>query len=236
VLPEATNGDDALRGVNERWYNEKVIGRRATIAVLAATTVTLAACSGAASISTTGIPSTTVPPKTSTVASTSSSTTSTTLASGVPAVCLISQLRVVRSGFVEAAGSVAQVIAFINVSKTTCALTGYPKVLALESKGAFVGHAGDELQGMLGGLHDGATTPPTVTLKPGQTATATVEGMDHPVRTTLSCPYYFSFLVTPPSETHSIRVLVPGLLRHGFPGCFGILVTPVVPGRTGWLN
>jgi hypothetical protein len=128
------------------------------------------------------------------------------------------------------------VIGFVNVSKTTCTLTGYPEVVALDVLGKRVGHARQELSGMLGGLQNGAKTPPTVTLRPGQPASATVEGSDNPVGTARSCPWYPFLLVNPPDETHSVKVGVPGIWGHGFPDCTAIRVDPVVPGRTGQLS
>lgn len=144
---------------------------------------------------------------------------------------------VLRSGD-AAAGSVGQVIGFINVSKIACTLTGYPGVAGLDAQGRQVIQAQRQLMGMLGGLANGATTPPTVTLHPGQSASAMVEGTDNPVGTATSCTYYSSLLVTPPNLTRPMKVTetLSGSTVPGFPGCSGIRVDPVVPGATGRLG
>ena len=137
-----------------------------------------------------------------------------------------------------AAGSTGQVIGFVNVSKVACTLTGYPGVAGLDAQGRQVIQAQRQLMGMLGGLANLATTPPTLTLRPGQSASAMVEGTDNPVGTATSCTYYPSLLVTPPDLTRSMKVTqtLPGSSIPGFPGCSGIRVDPVVPGITGRLG
>ena len=152
--------------------------------------------------------------------------------------CLPGQLAVTVLGNGAAAGSVGQVIGFINVSKVACTLTGYPGVAGLDAQGRQVTQAQRQLMGMVGGLANGATKPPTVTLAPGQSASAMVEGSDNPVGTATSCTYYPSLLVTPPNLTQPTKVTIAlsGSTIAGFPGCSGIRVDPVVPGHTGRLN
>jgi hypothetical protein len=137
-----------------------------------------------------------------------------------------------------AAGSSGQVIGFVNVSSVTCTLTGYPGVAGLDAQGRQVIQAQRQLVGMLGGLANGSTTLPTVTLRPGQSASAMVEGTDNPVGTATSCIYYPSLLVTPPNLTRPIKVneTLWGSTAPGFSGCSGIRVDPVVPGPTGRLG
>ena len=143
---------------------------------------------------------------------------------------------VLRGG--AAAGSIGQVIGFVNVSKVACTLTGYPGVAGLDARGRQVIQAQRQLMGMLGGLANGATAPPTVILRPGQSASAMVEGSDNPVGTATSCTYYPSLLVTPPNLTRPMKVTetLSGSTVPGFPGCSGIRVDPVVPGPTGRLG
>ena len=128
-----------------------------------------------------------------------------------------------------------QVILFTNQSQSTCSLSGYPGVAGLDAQGNQVVQAERTLSGYLGGLQNGATTPPTVTLAPGQTASVTVEGTDNPIGSATSCPYYPALLVTPPNLTESVRVNVSGFGTNppGFPGCSQIEVHPVVPGSSG---
>ena len=152
--------------------------------------------------------------------------------------CQNGQLAVTVLGNGAAAGSVGQVIGFINVSKVACTLTGYPGVAGLDAQGRQVTQAQRQLMGMVGGLANGATTPPAVTLAPRQSASAMVEGSDNPVGTATSCTYYPSLLVTPPNLTQSTKVTIAlsGSTIAGFPGCSSLGVDPVVPGRTGRLN
>jgi hypothetical protein len=170
------------------------------------------------------------------VPATTTSTTRTTAVAAAP--CRNGQLAVTPSPGGAAAGNVSQVIQFVNLSRSTCNLTGYPGVAALDGAGAQVAQAGRELSGMLGGLESGAQAPPTVTLAPGAMASATVEGTDNPIGAATSCIYYPWFLVTPPSLTQSVRVVVDlsGSQTPGFPGCSAIRVDPVVPGGTGRLS
>jgi len=153
-------------------------------------------------------------------------------------MCKNGQIAVTVRDAGAAAGSTGQVIGFVNVSKVACTLTGYPGVAGLDAQGRQVIQAQQQLMGMLGGLANGATTPPTVTLRPGQSASAMVEGTDNPVGTATSCTYYPSLLVTPPGLTRPKKVTetLPGSSIPGFPGCSGIRVDPVVPGPTGRLG
>jgi hypothetical protein len=169
------------------------------------------------------VPSTTVPP--------------TTVVPQSP--CQISQLRISPGASDVGLGNVGQPILFTNVSQTTCTMSGYPGVAALDSQGNQVAQAKRELIGYLGGLQNNASSVPVVTLASGQSASAEVEGTDNPVGTATSCTNYASLLVTPPGETHSVTIsagVVQGSHIPGFPGCSPISVNPMVPGPTGRLN
>jgi hypothetical protein len=82
----------------------------------------------------------------------------------------------------------------------------------------------------MGGLPPDNQTPPIVDLAPGETASALLEGTNNPTGTATSCPIYSAILVTPPGETHSVRV---GISMRG---CTGLEIHPVVPGSTGRVN
>jgi len=84
----------------------------------------------------------------------------------------------------------------------------------------------------MGGLVPGVTALPVVSLTPGQTASAVVEGTDNPLGPQ-PCPHYPALLVTPPNLTEQVQVQVSDLGSQGFPGCSGIEVHPVVPGSGG---
>jgi hypothetical protein len=104
-----------------------------------------------------------------------------------------------------------QVIVFTNSSQASCTLSGYPGVAGLNVRGVQVVQALRTPSGHLGGLSNSAATVLHVSLAPGQTASATVEGTDNPVGTATSCPYYPNLLVTPPDLTVSVQVQVAGL-------------------------
>jgi hypothetical protein len=89
--------------------------------------------------------------------------------------------------------------------------------------------------GYMGGINPGTSTPPEVTLDPGQTGSAIVEGLDNPPSRETSCTYYPYLLVTPPNLTNSVRISLTALSTNivGFPGCGLVQVHPIVPGTTG---
>jgi hypothetical protein len=122
------------------------------------------------------------------------------------------------------------VLVFTNESQATCSLSGYPGVAGLDAQGVQVVQAQRTLNGYLGGLPPGTTAPPTVSLAPGQTASAVVEGTDMPLGSATSCPSYPALLVTPPDLTDSVH------LEAALPGCSPIQVHPVVPGSSGSAN
>lgn len=211
------------------------------VGMIVATGASLAACSG---------PNTTAP--TTEITSPSSSTTqvakSTTSTSSTTKVapststsvvtqspCRVGQLRIQAGGGGGAAGNAGQAIVFTNVSQTTCTMDGYPGVAALNAQGNQVTQAVRHGTGMMGGLPSDSSPLPLVTLAPGQAASAEIEGTDVPPGNATTCVGYPSFLITPPSETHSVRVAVPMANGSygGFPGCYPISVNPVVPGTTG---
>ena len=103
-------------------------------------------------------------------------------------------------------------------------MRAYPGVAAIDDSGAQLAQADRTLNGMLSGLPDGAPLP-TVTLDPGQLASAGVDGTDS---SDDPCPQPAGFLVTPPNSRTSVPVRgeVPPL-------CNGLAVHPVVPGDLG---
>lgn len=192
----------------------------------------LAACGGSSSSP--------LPSSTSTVSTSSprpSPIESSTTVAVAQTVCHLGQLRIAAGPSGAASGAAKQTILFTNVGRTTCSMTGYPGVAALNARGDQIAQAQRQLNGMLGGVYLG-TTPPMVTLQPGQVASAEIEGVDHPLGSATSCPIYPAFLVTPPDETHSVTITagVAGGDSPGFFGCVRISVNPVVPGPTGSLS
>lgn len=166
------------------------------------------------------------------------SSTDTTTATAAATPCHNDQIAVADGGGGAGLGHEDQVLLFKNETSTPCSLTGYPGVAGLDSDGQQVVQAQRTLSGYLGGLWNNALAPPTVSLQPGQTGSAIVEGTDVNVGTEV-CPYYSKLLVTPPGLTESTPVTVRGLGSppyQGLPGCSPIEVHPVVPGSTGILQ
>ncbi len=207
-----------------------------TVGVLIGIGLSVTACSHpSSSPASSSVPPTTHP--VTTVPSTSTpSTPASTLAPAPAPRCLTGQLRIQPGRSGAAAGSIGQAILFTNVDGTTCSLSGYPGVAALDAGGNQVVQARRSLNGMLGGV-DVGTAAPDVDLGPGQVASAEIEGGDNPTLPATSCPVYPAFLVTPPDDTHSVRISagVAGANSPGFQGCGTISVNPVVPGSTGGL-
>ena len=115
------------------------------------------------------------------------------------------------------------ILIFRNTSAVTCHLTGYPGVAALNSIDQQIAQATRTLHGYLAG----ATSAGTVTLAAGASASATVEALAIDAGTGNGCAAYAGILVTPPNETHSIKLAWPG------DGCSSLEIHPVVPGTTG---
>jgi len=152
------------------------------------------------------------------------------------AMCQNGQVNVTSLSSGAGTGNVYQVLGFVNVSRSSCTLTGYPQVAALDAHGDQVALGEPLPPGPESPWVTGVTTPPSVTLKPGQTASAIIQGTEVPVAGATTCPSYPTFLVTPPNQTESITV--PSRQGSGpgaFPGCSPIKVNPVVPGTTGSL-
>jgi hypothetical protein len=144
--------------------------------------------------------------------------------------CQYRQLRVTALSGGAGAGSRQEIVGFFNVSNTSCTVTGYPVVVALDAQGAQVATAEPDPYSGSGGGNTGAG-PSTVELKPGQFAAAILYGRGIPLGTATSCSQYDAFLVTPPNQTQSVRVAAWSGWEPGpFPGCSGIAVGPFVPG------
>lgn len=139
--------------------------------------------------------------------------------------CAFSQLDVSATGN-SGAGHIGVVLRFKNTSTETCTLVGYPGVAALNAAGKQVVQAKRTLSEYLGGIPTGQR-PPVVTLTPGASASALVEGTDVPTGNAHACPTYPKLLVTPPNTRQSVTILM------SMPGCSPIEVHPVVSGASG---
>lgn len=151
-----------------------------------------------------------------------------TTATSTP-LCL-SDIRVIPGTAQGAAGHIALVLVFNNVSRTTtCEIIGYPGVDLVTSSGATVAHLTRTLRGMAGGEPAGVTAPRPVILRPGQSASALAEASDVPQGGISDCGNY-SLLITVPNQT----VSVPGGTAT-LPRC-DAQIHPVVPGTAGGMG
>lgn len=215
-----------------------VMRHRLTVSMLAvaAGALALSACGGTStessqhrvtstSGSTSTIAATTVPrPGSTAPISSSTSTTAPRIPPGTPPACNAAQLTLSVHGIQGGAGHAAAVLLFRDRG-TPCSLRGYPSVDGLAANGLVVVRARQTAAGYLGGIRSGSA-PPTVALKTGQTASALLEGLTGPTAGGAACPSYAALLVTPPHQTHSVRLQVSYTL------CYP-QVHPVLPGTTG---
>jgi uncharacterized protein DUF4232 len=143
---------------------------------------------------------------------------------GGPAECTIGQLDISVTAGDAGVGHRSKVVVFRNTGSTQCVLQGYPGIAALDGAGDQVAQAKRTPSGYLGGVASGKA--PLVNLAPGQSASATVEALAFGPDGE-SCTGYTGLLVTPPDETHSVRV------AWGSDGCSDLQIHPVVPGTSG---
>ncbi len=116
-------------------------------------------------------------------------------------------------------------LTFTNRSGATCRISGYPGVALLDASGHKIADAARTPSGYLGGLASSSDPPPILELRQGDTASAMVEAVSQG-NGGAPCPAASALEVTPPGETHSVRVTA------GLSGC-SPEVHPVVPGTSG---
>lgn len=124
----------------------------------------------------------------------------------------------------SSSGHRGQTIVFRNNGSSACFLRGYPGVAALGADGKQVAQAERTSAGYEGGLRAGK--PPKVRLAAGAAASARVEALAARDDGG-SCTPYAGLLVTPPDETHSVK------LAWDTDACTSLEVHPVVAGSTG---
>ena len=157
-------------------------------------------------------------------ASTPSSTPSASSVGG----CRLDQLLItIGNGKQEDAASGHRSIPLLlrNIGSTSCSMRGYPKVVTQDSGANTVAEARQTPNGFMGGLSSGQ--PPTVTLAPGQTASALFETMAFNPGDGSSCKPYALLRVTPPEQPDSAAV------PWGLSGCAAPEIHPIVPGSSG---
>ena len=170
-------------------------------------------------------------PSTGSSQTTTSAAPTTSATSSHPSVPLCtSDIRVINGTGQGAAGTLAQVLIFNNVSTTvTCEIIGYPGVDAVTSTGATVVHFTRTLRGMAGGEPPGVTAPQPVILAPGQSASALIEASDVPQGGISNCGDY-ALMITVPNQYVAVG---SGTLK--MPRC-DAQVHPVVPGTGGGMS
>jgi hypothetical protein len=141
----------------------------------------------------------------------------------VEADCSLNQLNVSDRDGGAGMTHRATILVFRNTSTVTCHLAGYPGVAGLNASDQQIAQANRTMNGYLGGARSAAM----VQLAPGQSASAMVEALAIDATTGNACTPYAAILVTPPNETHSIKLAWPS------DGCSGLQIHPVVPGTTG---
>lgn len=155
----------------------------------------------------------------------SPSTTGSSQAQAATATCVSAQLAVSVGAGTAGLGHVGETLRFHNLGSATCVLTGYPGVALIRSGGRQV-QAKRTPSGYLGGLPAGSQAPPVLEVRPGETVSALLEGLDSQGGSGRPCPNYVSLLVTPPNLRVSRRLARP------FAVCEPT-VHPVVVGASG---
>jgi Protein of unknown function (DUF4232) len=140
--------------------------------------------------------------------------------------CSFAQLRITAGEAGAGLGHSGFPLIFRNVGSTDCTIAGYPGVAGIDNYGRQVTQAERTSAGYLGGLPPGAAIP-VVTLKPGDQASALIEGTDNPQGGATSCQQLVGILVTAPDTTQYVQMAqAPG-------DCSGLQIHPVVAGTTG---
>jgi hypothetical protein len=186
--------------------------------------------SAATTTSTTAPVSTTTTTTTVTASSSPVSSSATTTsgararAARVTPGCRSGEIAVSVAAAVAGLGHVGEPLVFENVGRAACFLTGYPGV-ALAAGGGHQVQVRRTPNGYLGGLSPTATSNPVVRLRPGDKASALLEGEDG-TGSGGACPSYVALLVTPPNQTVTSRVARPTSICDS-------QIHPVVPGTAG---
>lgn len=151
-------------------------------------------------------------------------------ASAAAATCRAADLRLSLVHAGAAGGTAGAFLKFTNAGGGLCSLSGFPVVRGITADGEWSVPFKPAHNTMWGGwtYHPPA---PVVTLRPGDSAYAVVDGTDNPVGGATSCPPPFrKFSVAPPGSGGSLRVSA-WLSYQGFymPDCYQDVVSAIVP-------
>jgi hypothetical protein len=120
---------------------------------------------------------------------------------GAPPACGNHSLAVTQTPSDGAAGHGGFVLLFRNRTSQACTIHGYPGLDALGSYGHVLAHADRTLSGYMGG---GRLR--TVTVAPGQYASATVEWLNFNPVTSGDCTFSNAIAVTPANTSHTVEL------------------------------
>jgi Protein of unknown function (DUF4232) len=146
--------------------------------------------------------------------------------SGSRNACASAQLPTTVADGLAGAGHSSSVILVRNAGPGPCRLSGYPDVRFLNAAGVEVARSVPTQRGFTGGLPVGAPIP-DLDLRPGESASAVMEGTDVPLGTATTCPSYASFTITLPRWPDTTTIDRPEK------GCSEIEVHPFVIGFNG---
>jgi uncharacterized protein DUF4232 len=146
--------------------------------------------------------------------------------SAVAHSCSTRQLKITTIHSFAGLGHSGAYIAFTNESRRTCALRGWPKLVAITAAGR-TSEAVDYPASSFEVTGTGIGVP-VVRLNPGQRADAEFKAVDGAVN---RCPPSYRWLhVTPPDNNKSVRITAwVRYLGAYLPSCGGVAVSPVLP-------
>jgi hypothetical protein len=122
-------------------------------------------------------------------------------AASAPVQCSASDMTVTGQPAIGGLGHQGLTLSFTNHAAAPCTLTGYPGAAALNAAGDQTVQAQRTLNGYLGGCK--CSTPPTVVIAPGASATSLIEG---DIAGGNGCVAATALLVTPPNMTRATRL------------------------------
>ncbi len=139
-----------------------------------------------------------------------------------PASCGNGALAVSNTSTQGAAGHGSVVLLLRNSSGSSCTLSGYPSLDAINASGQVLAHA----QRTLNGYSGGASAVTTVTLAAGDTASATAEWLNFNGATGGDCTFSSAINTIPPATTAATRLNVAVSVCS-------LQIHPVVAGSSG---
>jgi hypothetical protein len=154
--------------------------------------------------------------------SSSASAPAGTSSAGAPAAagaCGTAQLKISLTHTGALAGQAGGYLSFTNSGSSPCRMSGWPAVTGVTAGGRATPLR--HLRSSMYGAWTYSSPPPTVELKPGDSAYAIVAADDKPAGSSTSCPApYTQLRVTPPGGSGSVTISarLPGANSY-LPGC-----------------